>query len=268
MGEEKVKFAANERVFTLLDAAAYVPTRKLNLSRIKPDFVVFSSYKIFGFPTSVGVLVARMEALDALEKRYYGGGSTVYALADRALPVKSLLRFEDGTHDFLGISALQFGFAALDRVGGVERVSKWISFLTDSTKHLLREVTHENGRPAIKVYADRPGHSDGIIAFNLLHMNGTAAGYAGTLDFLTKRGIQLRAGCNCNPGACADALGLEEGVFERAYEMKESCGDEIDVVDGAVVGALRASLGYWNTLDDVRRLVDAVRDWVHADDAL
>jgi len=35
----------------LLDAAAFVPTNKLDLSRIAPDFVVLSFYKIFGYPT-------------------------------------------------------------------------------------------------------------------------------------------------------------------------------------------------------------------------
>lgn len=259
-------FSKNERVFTLLDAAAYVPTRTLDLSKTKPDFVVFSSYKVFGFPTSVGVMVARMDALDELSKRYYGGGSTVYSLAEEVLPVKSVLRFEDGTHDFLGIAALQFGFEALNRVGGTEKITKWVSFLTDTGKRLLREVVHENSSSAVKIYLDKLGRSDGIIAFNLVHKDGTVAGYSETLDYLTKRKIQLRAGCNCNPGACADALGLTESVFEKAYAMKENCGDEIDVVDGAVVGALRASLGYWNTVEDIRRLVDVVRAWTHDDD--
>ena len=63
-----------------------------------------------------------MDALDALEKRYYGGGSTVYSLENKTLPVKSVLKFEDGTHDFLGISALQFGFEALERAGGIDKI--------------------------------------------------------------------------------------------------------------------------------------------------
>lgn len=186
---ENLTFSKNERVFTLLDGAAYVPTRRLDLSEIKPDFVVFSSYKIFGFPTSVGVMVAKMDALDALEKRYYGGGSTVYSLEDKVLPVKSVLKFEDGTHDFLGIAALQFGFEALDRVGGTDKIAKWVSFLTDMGKHMLREIVHDNSLPAVKIYFDNQGLSDGIIAFNLVRKDGTVAGYSETLDYLTKHQI-------------------------------------------------------------------------------
>ena len=40
----------------LLDAAAFVPTSKLDLSIAKPDFVSISFYKIFGYPTGVGCL--------------------------------------------------------------------------------------------------------------------------------------------------------------------------------------------------------------------
>jgi len=43
----------------LLDAAAYVPTNRLDLSRWHPDFVALSFYKMFGWPTGVGCLIAR-----------------------------------------------------------------------------------------------------------------------------------------------------------------------------------------------------------------
>ena len=35
----------------LLDAAAYLPTNRLDLSRCHPDFVAMSWYKVFGYPT-------------------------------------------------------------------------------------------------------------------------------------------------------------------------------------------------------------------------
>ena len=39
----------------LLDAAAYVPTNRLDLSRWQPDFVSLSFYKIFGYPDRGGL---------------------------------------------------------------------------------------------------------------------------------------------------------------------------------------------------------------------
>src|SRR5512143_2694943 len=50
----------------LLDAAAFAPTNSLDLSAVKPDFVPLSFYKIFGYPTGIGALVARRKALGKL----------------------------------------------------------------------------------------------------------------------------------------------------------------------------------------------------------
>ena len=43
----------------LLDAAAFAPTNRLDLSRWHPDYVSLSFYKIFGYPTGIGALLAR-----------------------------------------------------------------------------------------------------------------------------------------------------------------------------------------------------------------
>ena len=60
---------AHERGYdVLLDAAAYVPSNRLDLSVVKPDFVPVSWYKVFGYPTGVGCLIARREALGRLRR--------------------------------------------------------------------------------------------------------------------------------------------------------------------------------------------------------
>ena len=43
----------------LLDAAAYTPTNHLDLGKVKPDFVPLSFYKMFGYPSGLGALIAR-----------------------------------------------------------------------------------------------------------------------------------------------------------------------------------------------------------------
>ena len=42
-----------------LDAAAWVSSSPLDLSQYRPDFVVFSFYKLFGYPTGLGALLVR-----------------------------------------------------------------------------------------------------------------------------------------------------------------------------------------------------------------
>jgi len=52
----------------LLDSTAFVPTNRLDLSKWHPDFVPLSFYKIFGYPTGVGCLIARKTALAKLSR--------------------------------------------------------------------------------------------------------------------------------------------------------------------------------------------------------
>src|SRR6266702_1679466 len=59
----------------LLDGAAFVPTNRLDLSRWHPDFVPLSFYKMFGYPTGVGCLLARKAALATLQRPWFAGGT-------------------------------------------------------------------------------------------------------------------------------------------------------------------------------------------------
>lgn len=62
-----------------MDAAAFIPTNPLDLSKVKPDFVCMSFYKIFGYPTGVGALLIRKSLVKQLTKGYWGGGTVVVA---------------------------------------------------------------------------------------------------------------------------------------------------------------------------------------------
>ena len=42
-----------------------------------------SYYKIFGYPTGLGALLVRKDALKLLSKRYFGGGAVSVSVADR-----------------------------------------------------------------------------------------------------------------------------------------------------------------------------------------
>src|SRR5947209_2655442 len=64
----------------LLDAAAFVPTNRLDLARWHPDFVPLSFYKLFGYPTGVGCLLARKAALTTLHRPWFAGG-TVWGIS-------------------------------------------------------------------------------------------------------------------------------------------------------------------------------------------
>ena len=42
-----------------------------------------SYYKVFGYPTGLGALLVRKDALKCLGKRYFGGGAVSVCVADR-----------------------------------------------------------------------------------------------------------------------------------------------------------------------------------------
>ena len=90
----------------LLDAASFMSTNQLNLSTAKPDFVVISFYKMFGYPTGLGALLVRNASSAVLDRRdYFGGGTVDIALVRKSETYRRSnisQKFEDGTIDFLG----------------------------------------------------------------------------------------------------------------------------------------------------------------------
>ena len=56
-------------------------------------------------------------------------------------------------------------------------------------------------------------------------------------------------------------MGISEEDVIEASENKTSCGDELDMVKGIPLGAIRLSLGYITTIEDVDRFVDFVKHY-------
>ena len=115
----------------LLDAAAYVPTNRLDLSLHHPDFVALSFYKMFGWPSGVGALIARRDALEKLERPWFSGGTIVAAFVQREWyeSAPGAAHFEDGTPNFLDLPAIEIGLKFLERVG-IERIHAHVEMLT------------------------------------------------------------------------------------------------------------------------------------------
>jgi selenocysteine lyase/cysteine desulfurase len=166
---------AHERGYdVLLDAAAYVPSNWLDLSVVKPDFVPVSWYKVFGYPTGVGCLIARREALGRLRRPWFAGGSVHIAsvLADWHTPAADEARFEDGTLSFLQIPDLVAGLSWVNGIG-MDLIHRRVMCLTGWLLDRLAALRHRNGEPMARIYGpvsirDRGG----IVAFNMLDPDG------------------------------------------------------------------------------------------------
>jgi selenocysteine lyase/cysteine desulfurase len=264
----------------LLDAAAYVPTNALDLHTYPADFVTISFYKIFGYPTGLGALLVRNEVVDVMQKTFFGGGTVVLSSCDThfcLLHQNPCSRFEDGTISFLSIAALRHGFNALQAVAGLSgapaattstpaavmaAINRHVTALTRFLYEELAALKHSNGKPVLEVYGkhDEPDRQGAIVNFNVLSPEGKHIGYHVVQSVTADAQIHLRTGCNCNPGACYDYLGVTSAEVMRYSLEKKSCGDELDVTsEGKPLGAVRISLGYLSTLEDVIAVIDVIR---------
>jgi selenocysteine lyase/cysteine desulfurase len=240
----------------LLDAAAFVPTNRLDLSRWRPDFVALSFYKMFGYPTGVGALIARKEALARLHRPWFAGGTINVASvqADRFVLASGAAGFEDGTPDFASIPAVELGLDLLDSVG-MEMVHRRVTSLCGWLIEELLALRHPDGRPLVRLYGPRSTERRGAtLAFNLYDADDRLIDHPLVERSAAERGISLRTGCFCNPGAGEVALGLTrqeiEGCF-TAGETRMTYDDLRRCVDPHEAGAVRVSLGMVSTFADV-----------------
>jgi selenocysteine lyase/cysteine desulfurase len=239
-----------------LDAAAYVPTSPLSLRCIAPDFVAISFYKMFGWPTGVGALVARHDALSILRRGYFAGGTVQYvSVQDRDHRLRAgAAAFEDGTPSFLSLGAVSDGLHWLEGLG-MDAVRAHVEQRTGELIERLRAID------GLVLYGPHDTHErGGTVAFNLVR-NGVVVPFEAVEAAAAHSGVSIRGGCFCNPGAGEAAFGL----FARdARRCRRGAGD-FDVahfracMNGAAVGALRASVGIPTTTADLDALAAVLR---------
>ena len=125
----------------LLDAASFAPTNRLDLTRWRPDFVTLSFYKIFGYPTGVGCLLARKESLAKLRRPWFAGGTITVASVqgDKYYLAEGAAAFEDGTPDFLALPAVEIGIEHIEAIG-IDTIHERVRCLTGWLLDNLREL--------------------------------------------------------------------------------------------------------------------------------
>jgi selenocysteine lyase/cysteine desulfurase len=248
----------------LLDLAAFVPSQAFSLRQHPADFAVLSFYKIFGYPTGVGALVARRSSLARLVRPWFAGGTVEWASS--ALPRHQLRPFpdgfEDGTANFLAIAGLEAGFRLIEEVG-LDHLAAHVEELTRLLLGRLLQLRHPGGAALCRIYGPTgTAARGGIVTFNVLDRCGGVIPFELVEARANAAGVALRGGCFCNPGAAEAAFAMASSASARcldglgasfSYRGLRSC-----LGPGGVVGAVRASLGLANNAEDVHRAVDVV----------
>jgi selenocysteine lyase/cysteine desulfurase len=249
----------------LLDAAAFAPTNRLDLSRWHPDFVALSFYKLFGYPTGVGCLLARREALARLRRPWFAGGTIVVSSVrgDGHLLHQGAPAFEDGTISYLSLPAVTIGLRYLTGVD-VDTVHARVRSLCGWLLDQLQALRHGNGAPLVRLYGPTQNEGrGGTVAFNLLTPDGAVVDCSQVEAQANRERISLRTGCFCNPGTSEAAFGLTADelapVFRLPSSQQEHSHRQLLAQHRMALGAVRVSLGIASTFADAHRFLDFVR---------
>lgn len=216
---QMVELAHQVGALVLVDGAQSVPHMRIDVQALGVDFLAFSAHKMLG-PTGIGVLYAREDLLEQMPP-FLGGGDMIKKVQLRSfVPNEVPYKFEAGTPAI----AEAVGFAAaidyLEDVG-MEAIATHERELVAYALERLATI------PGLKVYGPPAEHRGGVVSFSIdgVHPHDVA-------QILDREGIAVRAGHHC------------------AMPLHEKLG---------VTATTRASFYLYNTLDEVERLVEAVR---------
>ena len=247
----------------LLDAAAFAPTNDLDLSKWKPDFVPLSFYKMFGYPTGIGVLLARKDTLAKLQRPWFAGGTTTVASVrgEKYYPADAPACFEDGTVDYLGIPAVEIGLRHLRSIG-MDVIHERVICLTGCLLDELNGLKHSNGSPLVKIYG--PLTTDargGTVTLNFFDTQGELIEKSALEKEANKRKISIRMGFFCNPGAGEIALDISTDELASCFSRPKYPNRLTDLdfqrcIDPKATGAVRISVGLVSNFADVQTFID------------
>ena len=250
-----ISYAQEHGWQVILDAAAFVPSNRLDLSLVKPEFIPLSFYKMFGYPTGVGCLIAKKEALKKLHRPWFAGGTITVASVqgDTYYMAEGAEGFEDGTLNYLSLPAVQIGLEWLESVD-VEIVHRRVRILTSWLLEKLHGLKHPNGSHLIKIYGPlSPEGRGGTITMNFYDQAGRFFDHRLIERAANRWNMSLRTGCFCNPGGGEVALEISQNELVTCFAKPEpriTFEDFRLCMDGKSSGAVRVSFGLASNFTD------------------
>ena len=212
-----IETAHSHNVPVLIDGAQSVPHIYVNVKDLDVDFYVFSGHKIYG-PTGMGVLYGKEKWLDAMVP-YQGGGEMIAQVSFENTTFNELpYKFEAGTPDFIGSTALAEAIRYVQNIG-MDEIAAYETYLLNYATEKLKNLGD------IRFFGTSE-HKSAVISMQV----GDIHHYdMGTL--LDKLGIALRTGHHC------------------AQPIMKHFGIE---------GTLRASFALYNTTEEIDTLIAGI----------
>ena len=125
----------------------------------------------------------------------------------------------------------------------------------------MAQSKHNNNTPLFVIYGINENqidhenkkikHHGSILTFNVLNSYKEYIGYKHVEKCCIDKHIQLRSGCFCNPGACADYLGLNTEELLEQHQRGHKCWNQLEFINNKPTGAVRISFGINTTLEEI-----------------
>ena len=221
--EEIVRLAHEKGVAVCVDGAQSVPHLAIDVQRLDCDFLVFSAHKMYG-PTGLGVLYGKKEWLDKLPPAEGGGEMIEHVSFEKTTYNVLPYKFEAGTPNYIGSHAFGQAIDYLQAIG-LEEITNHEHALAAYIEQELSQISQ------VKVYA-AGREKAGAVSFNVYRADGVLIHPFDVGVLLDRQGVAVRTGHHCAE-PLIDWLG--------------------------VPGTVRASVGLYNTKEDIDAFVAALK---------
>lgn len=180
--DEIIKLAHEKGAIVVVDAAQAVAHMRIDIKKLNPDFLAFSSHKMLG-PTGFGILYGKYKLLENMNPVEFGGDMNDHVEKYDAEYKEAPYKFETGTPPIAEAIAFQEAIKYLTNIG--------FTSIHDHEQALLKYTIDKLKKiPNLDVYNE---YTDtGIISFNIhgIHPHDVAS-------FFDEDQIALRAGHHC-----------------------------------------------------------------------
>lgn len=255
-----IRLAQERGAMVLLDAAAFVPQSRFDYSVYQPDFIALSFYKMFGYPTGSGCLIAKRSSLRKLIPNSFAGGSVCYYSGPWS-PTERLLyhddgrRFEVGTPNYAAFHAITQGFQflsqqGLEEIGGRSiALARWLEAQLSALRHSTNLET-----PLCRIYGLSAGNRGATVMLNFFDNYNAIFPHLLIKQALESFGIIVRNGCFCNLGAVQQATyttaGAEHCELDKSEKILDCKSFDENILNKGNCGAIRVSFGLGSNFRD------------------
>ena len=214
------EIAKQSGIVFMVDASQSAGVIPIDVIRDNIDLLAFPGHKGLYGPQGTGGLYIR-EGLELDSFKQGGTGSESFSMNQpNFLPD----RFESGTLNTPGIAGLCEGIRFIRRVG-IENIRKHEIMLVE---YLVKELSQLS---YVKIYGGTDYKNRGaVVSLNIDNTDGSEVG-----DLLNKIGIGVRTGFHCAP------------LIHK-------------IIGTNRIGTVRISPGYYNNLEDIEKLIKALKD--------